>query len=175
MGCGKYLLNDWYFMRSRLVLSFFYLICIQSAPHKIICHKRNFHTITIRIVINNSPRHITVYTENWVYRHEFSFTRLIVEDMLFHWNLLQGWVHPQSHRLESPKAQCSTFQSWDWWCTKGKVKVNRFFLEARWKLFYVNLYVSFLHPWRRWDSSGHSMWIRGGYKVNESVVSSARL
>ena len=24
---------------------------------------------------------------------EFSFTRLIVEDMLFHWNLLQGCTH----------------------------------------------------------------------------------
>jgi hypothetical protein len=80
---------------------------------------------------------ITVYTENWVYRHEFSFTRLIVEDMLFHWNLLQGCTH-QSLWLESPKAQCSTFQSWDWWCTKGKVKVNRFFLEAR-----ADLYVTF--------------------------------
>ena len=58
-------------------------------------------------------------------KDEFSFTRLIVEDMLFHWNLLQGCTH-QSLWLESPKAQCSTFQSWDWWCTKGKVKVNRF-------------------------------------------------
>ena len=84
---------------------------------------------------------ITVYTENWVYRHEFSFTRLIVEDMLFHWNLLQGCTH-QSLWLESPKAQCSTFQSWDWWCTKGKVKVNRFQQHLKkalgWMLLAVN-------------------------------------
>ena len=51
---------------------------------------------------------------------EFSFTRLIVEDMLFHWNLLQGctWYPSLSMTGFRPKAQCSTFQSWDWWWGK---------------------------------------------------------
>ena len=39
---------------------------------------------------------------------DFSFTRLIVEDM------------------ESPSPSINPLRDRDWWCTKGKVKVNRF-------------------------------------------------
>jgi hypothetical protein len=85
---------------------------------------------------------------------EFSFTRLIVEDMLFHWKLLQGPFRTHhSLWLESPKAQCSTFQSWDWWCTKGKVKVNRFLKP--WRL--TNFTFHFLvHLWASWECLKHS-------------------
>ena len=58
-------------------------------------------------VRDNTSVYVTVYSRR-------TTCRLIVEDMLFHWNLLQGCTH-QSLWLESPKAQCSTFQSWDWW------------------------------------------------------------
>ena len=93
---------------------------------------------TPRMEIPSGTTSSTINRENSTpkVKDEFSFTRLIVEDMLFHWNLLQGCTH-QSLWLESPKAQCSTFQSWDWWCTKGKVKVNRFLV-----FWAVNLFLS---------------------------------
>ena len=50
---------------------------------------------TPRMEIPSGTTSSTINRENSTpkVKDEFSFTRLIVEDMLFHWNLLQGCTH----------------------------------------------------------------------------------
>ena len=55
----------------------------------------------------------------------FFFPRLLVYTVNS-----RGHVVPLDNAQFHVLAQCSTFQSKNWWCTKGKVKVNRFFLSG---------------------------------------------